>query len=477
MAGCATSVVMRARMVTTPITPDEGGYLAIARAWAHGRVLYRDVWVDRPQGLLVLFRAWDWLSGGHTSSIRVMAMLFGALLVISTAIIVRQLHGHRAARWTALICGAVSAAPVLEGHIPNGELLSGAVVAAGLAVALVGLTKPSPTTWMIASGVLAGVAFSFKQTGFDGLLTLLLWFAIIGVGRPLERRHLFHAAAGLLAGFAAFIAVLAVHGALIGWHRWWWAVVGYRSDTLSLFNHPYWVILRRTARSALVVLGAGLVVGLGGLVTRLGRRPAQPRRQRWRRELLLPGPRRRPARRRLLALWLLLAAPISALAGATIGHQRRLHAACTAIAVTAPCIAISLWVFLGNPARITVRAASDPHAVVDRDVARWFVAHRQPGDNLFVMCTGPAIYADAHQDPGFPYLWLPEVYLGPGAAARMHDYLTDPASAPTYIAQYQSIKACDPKGLIKPIVDAAYHEVAKVDGVAILRRQPPTPTG
>ncbi len=145
--------------------------------------------------------------------------------------------------------------------------------------------------------------------------------------------------------------------------------------------------------------------------------------------------------------------------------------------MTAPCIAISLWVFLGNPARITVRAASDPHAVVDRDVARWFVAHRQPGDNLFVMCTGPAIYADAHQDPGFPYLWLPEVYLGPGAAARMHDYLTDPASAPTYIAQYQSIKACDPKGLIKPIVDAAYHEVAKVDGVAILRRQPPTPTG
>ena len=37
--------------------------------WAHGRVLCRDVFVDRPQGLLVLLRVWDWGSGGSTGSI------------------------------------------------------------------------------------------------------------------------------------------------------------------------------------------------------------------------------------------------------------------------------------------------------------------------------------------------------------------------------------------------------------------------
>jgi hypothetical protein len=48
-AAVIVSVLLRVRMLFTPINADEGGYLAIARAWAHGRVLYRDVWVDRPQ--------------------------------------------------------------------------------------------------------------------------------------------------------------------------------------------------------------------------------------------------------------------------------------------------------------------------------------------------------------------------------------------------------------------------------------------
>jgi len=123
----ALSVVMRLRMFWSPISVDEGGYLAIARAWAHGRVLYRDVFVDRPQGLLVLFRVWDWASGGSTASIRVMAMLFGGLLVVSTGVIVRALVGESAARWAVIICAVVSSAPVLEGYAANGELLSGAV--------------------------------------------------------------------------------------------------------------------------------------------------------------------------------------------------------------------------------------------------------------------------------------------------------------------------------------------------------------
>ena len=96
--GAVLSVLMRLRMLWTPISVDEGGYLAIARGWAHGKVLYRDVWVDRPQGLLVLFRGWDWVSGGNTASIRIMAMLFGVLLVVATAVAVRELVNPAAAR-------------------------------------------------------------------------------------------------------------------------------------------------------------------------------------------------------------------------------------------------------------------------------------------------------------------------------------------------------------------------------------------
>ena len=47
----AVVVAMRARYIGPPFLADEGGYLAIARAWGRGATLYRDVFVDRPQGL------------------------------------------------------------------------------------------------------------------------------------------------------------------------------------------------------------------------------------------------------------------------------------------------------------------------------------------------------------------------------------------------------------------------------------------
>ncbi len=252
------SVRMRVRMMFTPINADEGGYLAIARAWGHGRVLYRDVWVDRPQGLLVLFRVWDWLSGGHTSSIRVMAMLFGALLVVSTAVLVWQLYGHVAARWAALICAVLSTNPVLEGYMANGELLSGAVATTGLAVSVIGLDRSRFGRWMFAAGFLAGLALSLKQSGFDGLVAMLLWLAIRAVTESDQRPRSLRAAIALCAGATTAIAVLLVHAASTGWQRWWWAIGGYRSSTFSLLNHPSWSTLGHTARYAAVVLGCAL---------------------------------------------------------------------------------------------------------------------------------------------------------------------------------------------------------------------------
>ena len=70
-ASVLLTVLLRLRFFCTPLTSDEGGYLAIGRAWGHGRDLYRQVWIDRPQGLLALFRYWDNIFGGSTASIRV----------------------------------------------------------------------------------------------------------------------------------------------------------------------------------------------------------------------------------------------------------------------------------------------------------------------------------------------------------------------------------------------------------------------
>ena len=60
------TVLLRLPFLTTPLNVDEGGYATIASEWASGAQLYRDVWVDRPQGLLVFYRPAK-ASGGHGS--------------------------------------------------------------------------------------------------------------------------------------------------------------------------------------------------------------------------------------------------------------------------------------------------------------------------------------------------------------------------------------------------------------------------
>ena len=475
--GALVSVVLRLRMLGTPVTSDEGGYLAIARGWAHGRVLYRDVWVDRPQGLLALFRVWDWISGGHTGSIRIMAMLFGILLVASTAVVVREVVGHRAARWTAIICGVVSAAPVLEAHTANGELLSGAVSAAGIAVAVIGLTKPEPLRWLFGSGLLAGAALSLKQSGFDGLLGLLLWFALIGIFAPKDRRLAVRSSLAIIAGVASVIGVLMIHGAVTGWYRWWWAVAGYRFRTQSVLANAQWFHLIQTAPFALVVLGSSLMVALVVAVRDWEHRRRSMRAVLVSRAGLLPLWLMTSCLSFLIGggywrhYWLLLAAPVSALGGVALARAGRFTSFAAAVALV-PCLAISTWVYVGDSSTVTVRATADRRSQLDEKVAAWFVANRKPGDNLYALCVSSAVYADANQDPGFPYLWFPEVYAAPNAQKLLLSYLSDPVRAPKFIAQYQAVSSCDRTGRLDTILKTSYRQVSRIGFAIILQRKP-----
>ena len=56
-ATAVIGVVLRLHFLDVPLNTDEGGFAAIARLWREGYTLYGNVaWVDRPQGLLVLYR-------------------------------------------------------------------------------------------------------------------------------------------------------------------------------------------------------------------------------------------------------------------------------------------------------------------------------------------------------------------------------------------------------------------------------------
>ena len=215
------SMLLRLRFVFAPLSADEGGFVAIARSWAHGATLYRDVWVDRPQGLLALFRLWDMVSLGNEQSVRVMAMLLGAIMVVAGAEIGRRLHSRRAGVLAAAFVAAASSAALIEGFQANGELLSGTFSALAVAVGATVIVGRLSIRWFVVAGALGALAVSIKQSGVDGFGAVFAWLSLAAAfsfGGE-RRRHLMGLAA-LVGGFVAMATPFIVHGAITGWSRW-----------------------------------------------------------------------------------------------------------------------------------------------------------------------------------------------------------------------------------------------------------------
>ncbi len=465
----ALAVVMRLPMLGQPLTSDEGGYAGVASGWAHGERLYRDVWVDRPQGLLVLYRLIDWLDGGHAVGIRLTAIVFGVGLVWATALAVRGLAGDGAGAVAAIACAAVTSVPVLEGFAANGELLAGACAAAAIAMVVDARRNDRWWRWCVA-GVVGGVAISLKQSGFDGLVAIGIWLVVLacfGPGRVRAARRLGLVVAGSLLPLGA----LAVDGAVIGWHRWMFAMGLYRMRTQSAVSDADWFNLEHTARIAGPVLGLVALAALAGIVV-------APRVVREGRAWVLPIAWLLAAVAAFLAgggfwrhYWVQLGAPLSALAGIAVARIAPRWRTVAAGALVLPALVAAIWVVDAPRDRWMVRAIDDPRLPADARVARWMRANGVHGEHLYVMCASAGLYGDADAVPAYPYLWMTEVHDAPGAPARLRAYLADPVRGPTYVAEFQPAWDCDASGGVQRVLDADYERVATVDSIDILRRR------
>jgi 4-amino-4-deoxy-L-arabinose transferase-like glycosyltransferase len=473
--GVGASVLLRLPMAWTPLSPDEGGYLAVARGWADGATLYRGVWVDRPQALLVLFRVWDFLSGGDARSVRLMAMLFGAVLVIATAVAVRALAGEVAGRVAAVLCGVVTATPVLEGYAANGELLAGAIAATAIAVAATAARRDGGWQWWFGAGVVAGVAMSLKQSAFDGLVVIGFWLTCDVLRSRTGRRTSMRRIGALLLGASVPLAVLMVDAGLTGWGRWWWAVVGYRLKTQSALSSADWGNLARTAPVVVGALGLVAAIALVG-AAHVGAEAmrAWSRRQVPASLMLLVWPL--VAAAAVVAgggfwrhYWIQLGAPLSALAGVALGRSQRGRVVLVATALV-PTLVLSAWVFAAPRTTWMIRAAGDWRAARNEQVADWFVDHGDRHPRLYVLCASAGLYAETDAIPHYPYLWFIEVHHGPRAHQQLVDYLASDRTGPQFVAQYQAPSSCDATGQVGEILRADFHQVAAIGGTVILER-------
>ncbi len=440
-----------------PLTADEGGYGEIARLWSRGAVLYRDAWVDRPQGLLLVFRAILHVDGGSVEAMRGAAAAVAGVVAVVIMAITLRLGGRIAAAAAALLAASVGASPYIEAFTLAGEALAALPAVLSLLAFLVYLRR-GRAGWLLAAGLLTGCAFMVKQSALDAGLAAVLYLLwtrrLRGLGPVLA-----------LVGAAA-LPVLAGMLASGDVHAWWDAVVAYRGQGDSLLTgspgqrlHDF----RQTGATVALALSPLLVLAAYAL-------PRAP----------------------LLArLWLLTAAlgvagggnfhahyyiqlvpPLAVLAG--LGAERALErrAAVPALlglaALAVSLLATGQLLTRSSDERTLAVFPADPHLLHDGAVARYVRAHSRPGQRVLVVWAAANVYYLADRPPAIPYLWYRNIQTLPAALPAARAALSGPRP-PVLVVVENDPGGIDAAGRTAALLRRRYRPAARVEGVPILR--------
>ncbi len=461
----AVSVALRARFLFTPLLADEGGNLSVARDWSSGGRLYRNVWIDRPQGLIALFRGWDALPGTGPSSTRMLAIIFGAAAVVAIASIGRSLFSPRVGIVAAWFAAVLTASPMIEGFASNGELLSAGFAVSGLAIMAAVIAVRCSHYWLLVAGLVLGAALAVKQSAFDVVLAIAAWLLLAWLLRWQQRRRSIADAALLAGGIGAVLGACAWHGSTLGWSEYWYAIAGFRLQSRSALSNPE---LDKLAISLLFIVP--VLVPAFVLVLRASR------------EVRVRSLPRRP-HATLIMLWtiaatfsfatggsfhrhyfIIVAFPLSLLAALAVeklGRSSQRHAKIAlaiAIAAAAP--------FIANP-RLILGDITDTNV----KLATWVEqqeAQRGPL-TIYAYCADAAIYSQIGQAPPFRYLWEDHVRFAEGAQEGLLQLLTGP-DAPDYIIRVQPLTQCDESGTLAAAIEHGYVSEGKIGQAEILRR-------
>jgi 4-amino-4-deoxy-L-arabinose transferase-like glycosyltransferase len=443
------------------IGPDEGGYAYVAWQWARGRSLYRSVWVDRPQGLILVYRLL--ISIAHTAwAIRLGAVVAGAAITVLLVVIGRLLASPAAGLLAGGLYAVAGLGPHVEGYTFNGELAAAVPSTAAVAVALVALRRRSGW-WLAAAGALGGGAVLMMQSGFDGLAVVLA----LACAGPHRRSRLASAAGG--AGIP--VAASAIWGWLSGWHAYWSDLVGYHLDAM-------------TSASRLTHLSETLPAAATDLLP-----------------LALPAlaafwlARRRPLQLRVGLVWLAAAfagvnvgglywphyyvqllPPLCLLAGLALARIRNVALAWAAAAV----VALPALAFLGGLAQASdYRSAQMVKYALgfenDERLAGYVRAHSRPGQSVYALVSRADFYFLAERPSASPYLWAHPLNAIPGARAALARRLAS-RRRPRLVVLFQQAPLRRSERRLRPILDRYYRTVWRAPGTGTLvlasRRRP-----
>ena len=452
------AVAARAPFWGAPLTADEGGYAGVARLWERGVALYGDAWVDRPQGLLLVYRALLELGGGSTESMRILAAGVAVLVVIATALVALRLCGTIEAVAAALLLGTFAASPFIESFTLSGELLASLPAVLSL-LAFTTYLRFGHVAWLAAAGVLTGCAVMIKQSAFDAGLAAFVFLLLTGRRRARDVSILV---------LAALVPVALAWASAPDARDWWDAVVAYRAEGDSLLTGSRLHRLQLFWDSFPAALKA---LGVLAILAAFG----------WRSSPLLARLWLGGAAVGVLGggnfnahYYVQLAAPLSILAAVGITRllverRRRATAAYAAAALATLAVTAPLWFATGSDQARTIWP-KDTHLLYAEKVAAYARAHTGPDERIYVLWAGAEIYHLADRRPALRYMWYRNVQRIDGALDSARRMLA--ARRPALVVVAQPPAAIDPSGATAAILRTRYRVAARVEGVRILEPLP-----
>ncbi len=154
---------------------DEGIYQVLGIAMNQDRLLYRDIWDNKPPLLYFVYSIFE----SDQFWVRFFSLIIGLLTVIAFYFLTKKLFAKERIVWiTTALFALLFGLPLLEGNIANAEnFMLLPIIAAGYLVLQSREYKILNTKYLILffSGVLLGIAFLFKIVAVFDFAALLLF--------------------------------------------------------------------------------------------------------------------------------------------------------------------------------------------------------------------------------------------------------------------------------------------------------------
>ena len=159
---------------------DEGG-AAAARELLKGRVLYSQIWSNKPPLHLWTIALDIQAFGGSEAGLHILTLLSGGLTLGAVAYMVRPLLGGRRALGALLVVAVLLGTPVFDAElaVPESFLIAPAAWAGAVVLRRAsGVGSPS-RWWPVVAGLLAAAAIAYQQTALAdaGAFLLVLLFS------------------------------------------------------------------------------------------------------------------------------------------------------------------------------------------------------------------------------------------------------------------------------------------------------------